>query len=220
LTTCRNRAVHHCVILREPHKPAFTAVIEGEAAVPEDIGASERMLGQWQQGIEQKAQRYQEMATRVQGMTISEASRDGSVRLTIGSNGILTNLEIAESARDKRMAEVSAEVMRTLQRAQARIPELLQQAMAETIGTQDETANVLFNEAKRNFPAPPAEEEPPPVTREMRFGIEDDDTPPPAARPAPPFTPPSTPPSAPPPARRPARRPDEDDDFGGQSFLS
>ncbi|MCE6994056.1 YbaB/EbfC family nucleoid-associated protein [Saccharothrix sp. S26] len=181
--------------------------------MPEDIGASERMLSQWQRSIEQKAERYQEMAARVQGMTISEASRDGSVRLTIGSNGILTHLEIAESARDKRMAEVSAEVMRTLQRAQARIPELLQQAMAETIGTQDETANVLFNEAKRHFPTPPHEEPaPPPVGREMRFGIEDDDTPaPPASRPGPPPAPPT---------RRPPRRPDEDDDFGGQSFLS
>ncbi|NUT53914.1 MAG: YbaB/EbfC family nucleoid-associated protein [Saccharothrix sp.] len=178
--------------------------------MPEDIGASERMLGQWQRDIEQKAERYQEMATRVQGMTISETSRDGSVRLTIGSNGILTHLEIAESARDKRMAEVSAEVMRTLQRAQSRIPELLQQAMAETIGTQDRTATVLFDEAKRNFPAPPHEDPaPPPVGREMRFGIEDDDTP--ATRPAPP---------PPPPTRRHARRPDEDDDFGGQSFLS
>lgn len=196
--------------------------------MPEDIGASERMLGQWQQSIQEKAERYQEMATRVQGMTISESSRDGSVRLTIGSNGILTHLEIAESAKDKRMAEVSAEVMRTLQRAQARIPELLQQAMAETIGTQDETANVLFDEAKRNFPAPPHEDVPPPPTvgREIRFGIEDDDTPPTAPRPAPPsqpFTPQpfSPPPPAPqPPPRRPARRPDEDDDFDGQSFLS
>ncbi|XVS62832.1 YbaB/EbfC family nucleoid-associated protein [Actinosynnema sp. CA-299493] len=190
--------------------------------MPEDIGASERMLGQWQQSIEQKAERYQQMAARVQGMTISEASRDGSVKLTIGSNGILTNLEIAESARDKRMAEVSAEVMRTLQRAQSRIPELLQQAMAETIGTQDETANVLFDQAKRNFPTPPHEEPaPPPAGREMRFGIEDDDTPArPTPRSAPPSPPPSTPPSAPPPSRRPPRGPDEDDDFGGQSFLS
>ncbi|WP_367137142.1 YbaB/EbfC family nucleoid-associated protein [Saccharothrix sp. HUAS TT1] len=182
--------------------------------MPEDIGASERMLGQWQQSIQQKAERYQEMASRVQGMTISEASRDGSVRLTIGSNGILTHLEIAESARDRRMAEVSAEVMRTLQRAQSRIPELLQRAMAETIGTGDETANALFDEAKRNFPAPPHEDGPqaPPVGRELRFGIEDDDAPPPppAARPGPPPTPP----------RRPARGPDEDDDFGGRSFLS
>ncbi|GGP50672.1 YbaB/EbfC family nucleoid-associated protein [Saccharothrix coeruleofusca] len=175
--------------------------------MPEDIAGSERMLQQWQQSIQQKAERYQDMAARVRGMTITEASRDGAIRLTIGSNGILTHLEIAESARDKRMAEVSAEVMRTLQKAQSRIPELLRQAMVETIGTRDETANVLFDEAKRNFPAPPAEEEPPPVNRELRFGIEDD-------HPAPP---------PPPTTRRPPPRPrghDDDDDFGGQSFLS
>lgn len=191
--------------------------------MPEDIAAAERMLDQWQQSIEQKAERYQAMASRVQGMSITESSRDGMVRLTIGSNGILTHLEIAESARDKRMAEVSAEVMRTLQRAQSRIPELLQQAMAETIGTQDETANVLFNEAKRNFPAPPAEDvPPPPPNRELRFGIEDDDAPPPPPRrtgppSAPPSAPPATPPTAP---RRPRHAQDDDDDFGGQSYLS
>ncbi|MDR6595739.1 YbaB/EbfC family nucleoid-associated protein [Saccharothrix longispora] len=181
--------------------------------MPEDVGASERMLGRWQQDIERKAERYQEMAARVQGLSISETSRDGSVRLTIGSNGILTHLEIAESARDKRMAEVSAEVMRTLQRAQSRIPELLQQAMAETIGTGDRTADALFDEARRTFPAPPHEDvpPPPPVDREMRFGIEDDT---PRQPPGPPR------PTQPPPPRRHARPDDEDDDFGGRSFLS
>ncbi|MEV0681777.1 YbaB/EbfC family nucleoid-associated protein [Actinosynnema sp. NPDC050436] len=185
--------------------------------MPEDIGGSERMLAQWQADIEQKAQRYQEMAELVQGQSITETSKDGLVRLTIGSNGILTALEIAEQASTKRMAEVSAEVMRTLQRAQSRIPELLQQAMAETIGTQDETANVLFGEARKNFPPPPAEDVPPPVNRELSFGI--DDEPPSSARHRrPPTAPP--PPPAPPTRRPPSRGPRDDDDFDGQSFLS
>jgi hypothetical protein len=104
------------------------------------------------------------------------------------------------------MAEVSAEIMRTLQKAQSRIPELLRQAMAETIGTQDETANVLFAEARKNFPPPPAEDVPPPVDQELRFGIEDEQ--------------PSRP--VPPPAPRPnrPRRPEDDEDFDGGSFLS
>lgn len=178
--------------------------------MPEDIGGSEQMLSQWETSIKQKAERYQDMAQRVQGLSITETSKDGSIRLTIGSNGILSSVDIAESAREKRMSEVSAEIMRTLQRAQSRIPELLQQAMAETIGTQDETANVIFAEAKKNFPAPPAEEQAPPVTTELRFGIEDDQ---------PPRTPPAPPVPPPPPQRRP-RRSDEEDDFGGQSFLS
>lgn len=175
--------------------------------MPEDIAESERMVSDWQRNITERANRYQEMATRVQGMSISERSADGAVELTIGSNGILQNLVINESARDKRMAELSGEIMKCLQRAQSRIPELLQEAMAETIGTQDETANVLFNEAKKNFPSPPAEDGPAPDPHEIRIGVEDDESP---ARPTPP-------PPAPPRRRPPA---DDDDDFGGESVLT
>lgn len=176
--------------------------------MPEDIAGSEQMLANWNQNIQERAARYQEMATRVQGMTISERSSDGSVELTIGSNGILQNLVINESAAGKRMSEVSGEIMKLLQRAQSKIPALLQEAMAETIGTQDETANVLFDEAKKNFPAPPAEDRParsPYDNNEINFRVEDD-APPPPQRPTPP------------PARR--RPPSDDDDFGGESVLS
>lgn len=176
--------------------------------MPEDIAGSEQMLANWNQNIQERAARYQEMATRVQGMTISERSSDGSVELTISSNGILQNLVINESAAGRRMSEISGEIMKLLQRAQSRIPELLQEAMAETIGTQDETANVLFNEAKKNFPAPPPEERPrtPYDQNEINFRVEDD------------APPPSRPASPPPPRRR--RPSDDDDDFGGESVLS
>lgn len=179
--------------------------------MPEDIAGSEQMLANWNQNIQERAARYQEMATRVQGMTISERSSDGSVELTIGSNGILQNLVINESAAGKRMAEVSGEIMKLLQRAQSKIPALLQEAMAETIGTQDETANVLFNEAKKNFPAPPPEDAPRSAyeANEMNFRVEDD-APPPPSRP--------TPSPAPPARRRPPS--DDDDDFGGDSVLT
>jgi hypothetical protein len=179
--------------------------------VPEDISGSEQMLANWNQNIQERAARYQEMATRVQGMTISERSSDGAVELTIGSNGILQNLVINESAAGRRMSEVSGEIMKLLQRAQSKIPALLQEAMAETIGTQDETANVLFDEAKKNFPAPPPEDAPARSAygaNEMNFRVEDDAPPPP---------PRATPPP-PPPARR--RPPSDDDDFGGESVLS
>lgn len=177
--------------------------------MPEDIAGSEQMLANWNQNIQERAARYQEMATRVQGMTISERSQDGSIEILVGSNGILQNLVINESASGKRMSEVSGEIMKLLQRAQSRIPELLQEAMAETIGTQDETANVLFNEAKKNFPAPPAEEptRTPYDRNEINFRVEDD-APPPPPRPTQP----------PPPRRRPPS--DDDDDFGGESVLS
>lgn len=179
-----------------------------------DIGASEEMLSEWEKKISDNAARYQKMADQVQQLSITESSKDGAVRLTIGSNGILTNLMIAETATTKSMAEVSREIMTCLQRAQSKIPELLQQTMSETIGTQDETANEILAKAKKTFPEPPPEEEPPAPSspaQEMRFGPEHDDNEPP-----PPVPPRSTP--RPPQRRRPDEQPD--DDWGDRSIYS
>ncbi|WP_199433405.1 YbaB/EbfC family nucleoid-associated protein [Qaidamihabitans albus] len=189
--------------------------------MPDNVDASERMVDDWTRRVQEQAERYQAMAARVEGLSVTERSRDGAVEVTISSKGLLTNLVIAESAQGRRMAEVSALIMRTVQAAQARIPELLQQAMAETIGTEDQTANKVFEDARRQFPDPPEDEPAPPEPqREMRFGPEDEE-PPPAGRPGEPPKQPQPPPQ--PPQARPRRRAapdDDDDDFGGRSILS
>jgi DNA-binding protein YbaB len=194
--------------------------------VPENIDASERMVADWNRRIQQTAQRYQAMADRVQQLSLTERSQDGTIEVTINSKGLLTNLVIAERVNVKSMAQLSGQIMNTVQRAQSRLPELLQQAMAETVGTQDATANKVFEDARKTFPEPPPDE---PVTpaapdRELRFGPADDD--PPAARPQPrsaPTPPPPQPPrSANPPQSPQSRRrggDDDDDDFGDQSIL-
>jgi hypothetical protein len=114
------------------------------------------------------------------------------------------------------MAEVSAEVMRLVQRAQARIPELLQQAAAETAVEGDQTAETLVSDAQRTFPAPPADEPvEDPVDRARRFLPEDaEEAAPPPRQPSPP----SAPPQQQPPARR-RKSSHDDDDFGG-SIMS
>ncbi|WP_028662334.1 hypothetical protein, partial [Saccharomonospora iraqiensis] len=128
-----------------------------------------------------------------------------------------------ESAQGRRMAELSTQIMRTVQAAQARIPALLQEAMAETVGTEDETAATVFADAKRTFPEPPDEEEPEPpqADTEFRFGPEGDD---PADGPA------GGDPAPPAGSSRPFGRPrgrdrdsgddPDDDDFGGRSIFS
>jgi len=179
--------------------------------MPDSVDASDQLIDNWTQKLEENAARYQALAERMEGQTVTERSRDGSVQVTVDSRGLLKNLAIAETAGTKRMAEVSAEVMRLVQKAQARIPELLQQAMAETTGTADEAASHIVEEAKSTFPAPPPEAEPefPAPDRVRRFLPEDTEDPPPPPPSAP------RPPAPPPPSRR--RRPadDEDDDFGG-----
>ncbi|MEQ0560353.1 YbaB/EbfC family nucleoid-associated protein [Amycolatopsis sp. NEAU-NG30] len=180
--------------------------------MPDSIDASDAMIDNWTKRLEENAARYQALADRMQGQTVTERSKDGSVQVTVDSRGLLKNLVIAESAAGKRMAEVSAQVMQLVQRAQARIPELLQQAMSETTGTGDQAAAEIVREAQSTFPEPPPEPEPafPEPDRVRRFLPEETEEPP-----ASPRTPP--PPQQQPRRRRPAD--DSDDDFGG-SILS
>ncbi|MBE8517539.1 YbaB/EbfC family nucleoid-associated protein [Amycolatopsis sp. H6(2020)] len=180
--------------------------------MPDSIDASDAMIDNWTKRLEENAARYQALADRMQGQTVTERSKDGTVQVTIDSRGLLKNLVIAETAAGKRMAEVSAQVMQLVQRAQARIPELLQQAMTETTGTGDQATAEIVREAQSTFPQPPPEPEPafPEPDRVRRFLPDDTDEP---------RTPPPAPPAPPQPPRR--RRPvdDDDDDFGG-SILS
>jgi DNA-binding protein YbaB len=178
--------------------------------VPDGIEASEQMVSEWTRRLNERAQRYQQMAERVQGLSVTEASKDGTVRVTVSAKGLLTDLTIAESAQRKRMSELAAQIMTTVQRAQARIPEVLQQAMADTVGTEDETVNRAFEEARQTFPVAPPEEDPPSTAepvREIRFRpAEDDASPPPNRMP-------------PPPRRQPSRPPEDEDDWGGGSVF-
>ncbi|PRX46535.1 YbaB/EbfC DNA-binding family protein [Prauserella shujinwangii] len=188
--------------------------------MPDTTDASERMIDEWTRTVQQRAERYQAMAAKVETLSITERSRDGLVEVTVDAKGLLTGVTIAESAQGRRMAEISQLIMRTVRAAQARLPELLQQAMAETIGTEDQAANKIFEDARRQFPAPPEDEQAPEEPRrEMSFGPEDDEPP----APPPPQNPQPPPPrNSPPPRERPRgrSRDDDEDDFGGRSILS
>ena len=182
--------------------------------MPDSIDASDAMIDNWTKRLEENAARYQALADRMQGQTVTERSKDGTVQVTVDSRGLLKNLVIAENAAGKRMAEVSAEVMRLVQRAQSKIPELLQQAMTETTGTGDAAASHMIGEAMSTFPPPPPEPEPtyPEPDRVRNFLPEDtgEAAPPPSRRQAP-LPPPQQ--QQPPRRRRPIE--DDDDDFGG-----
>ncbi|WP_328644794.1 YbaB/EbfC family nucleoid-associated protein [Amycolatopsis sp. NBC_00348] len=183
--------------------------------MPDSVDASDEMIDNWTKRLEDNAARYQALADRMQGQTITERSKDGLVTVTVDSRGLLKNLVIAESAAGaKRMAEVSAQVMQLVQRAQARIPELLQQAMTETTGTGDQAAVEIVREAQSTFPQPPPEPEPafPEPDRVRRFLPDDNEEQPPRTPPAPPQPPAPQPPQ--PRRRRPADN-EDDDDFGG-----
>jgi DNA-binding protein YbaB len=181
-----------------------------------DLSDMERMINEFERNAVQKAQRYQQMQDQVSQISITESVAEGAVSVTVGNNGIPTGISMTDGVRKMSPDQIAANVLKAMQKAQAKFPERLQAIMSETVG-EDDTSRHILATAQASFPEPPEEEEPPardaPV-REMKIGNDtlDEEPPPPPRRAAPP-TPPSTPPR-----RRPAPS-DDDEDFGDQSFL-
>lgn len=160
-------------------------------------------MADWDRQLREWAEQYEAMACRLDAQTVTETSADRTVQVTVSSRGMLMNLSLTEAAGAKGMAELSARIMKTLRRAQARIPELLARTMAETVGSEGETANRLLAEARQMFPAD-TEEPAPELWRELRLDADEDERQQPSPRRA----------------RRPARRPTGDDDeFTGFEAL-
>jgi DNA-binding protein YbaB len=195
-----------------------------------DIGAAERMVRDWQERATEKAEKFGRMQQEIEQISVTESSRDGAIQVTVNSAGILQNLQLSEKANNRPMAKLAAEIMRAVQTAQAKVPELMQRAVADTVGLEDSAAQHVLGQARKYFPEPPEDDEEPQQrgsgVQEMRYGVEDDyEQPQRHQPPAPPQPPPSGRPAAPPqrPAAPPAsrRRPDDfdDDDFSSGSFL-
>lgn len=108
----------------------------------------------WRSRLAEEARRYQELRERLAALSISVKSREGAVRVTVSASGHLTGLELAEAARSMSLADLAARVMDCVCRAQSRLPELLRQAMTETVGPADPSAQLLVEEARKRFPEP------------------------------------------------------------------
>lgn len=181
--------------------------VEAGVRVSGDFSASEQRLGQWQQRIEQRAQRYEQARERVERIRVIETSRDGAIAVTVGSNGLLLDLQISDRT-PLPPSGIGAEVVGCLRRAQAKLPDLVGEAMAETVGEDTASAQELLATLRESFPPPPVAPGEPGVggPSTMQLGeLGEAPSPSPAAR------------RGPPPQR--PRRDEDDDDWSDRSFL-
>jgi DNA-binding protein YbaB len=125
-----------------------------------------RMLDNWERDAAQKAARFQEMSERVEQISITESVAGGAVSVTVGHNGIPTNIMMTDGVREMAPQEIAAQVMAAIRKAQSRYPAQLAEILAETVGEDDPAAAHIQATAERSFP-PVQEEE---VDQEpMRF---------------------------------------------------
>ncbi|HEX6340143.1 YbaB/EbfC family nucleoid-associated protein [Umezawaea sp.] len=109
----------------------------------------------WEQQVAENAVRYRRLHERLARTSITESSGDGTVKVTVSASGLITDLVLRERRRPEPLPRIAAEIMDCVRRAQARIPDLLRQAMVDTVGPQDPSTHLLVSEARQRFPQPP-----------------------------------------------------------------
>ncbi|WP_246258317.1 YbaB/EbfC family nucleoid-associated protein [Amycolatopsis anabasis] len=182
-----------------------------------ELSDVERMVDDWERNAVEKSQRYQAMQQQVEQISITESVAGGAVSVTVGNNGIPTNVAMTEGVRKMSPDEIAANVLKAMQKAQSKYPQKIQEIVAATVGDDDTTRHIVET-AVDNFPPAPEEPEEPvreAAPRQLQVETEADDEPAPPRRPTPPR------PSTPPPAtrRRPSSDDDDGEDFGDQTFL-
>ena len=156
---------------------------------------AERRVEQWAAQVAEKAQRYQDMQAQVAEIRVTESSGDGAVRLTVGSSGVLTDLELTERAGQLPPRQLAAQIMDTMRRAQGRLSGRVAEVMQASVGDDTETVNTVVASYQQRFPRQP-EDDVATGDQHLRIGDVEDD------------------PAAPRPAQPPRRRPPDDDDDG------
>lgn len=149
------------------------------------LSDSLRMIDNWERDAAAKAARFQSMAQQVERISITESVADGAVRVTVGHNGLPTDIAMTDGVRAMAPEEIAANVMAAIRKAQSRYPARLAEILAETVGEDDPAAQHILATAEQNFPAPPDEE--PAGEEPLRFpDVEEDErTPPPSVPPRP-----------------------------------
>lgn len=131
-----------------------------------------RRVNDWAAGFARKAERYAAAKERTEQLKLSAASPDGTVRVTVGADGVVSDLAFSAKTRTIPPDELARMVLATMRRAQAGITERVAEVMNEEIGDEDrETRAALLGALSARFdpedpedgpPAPPETPTPPP----------------------------------------------------------
>ena len=115
-----------------------------------------RLVDDWQAGIEARAARARELASRLGALTGSARSDDGLVSVTVGATGAITGLELKEGIRDRPAADIARAILATVRAARASLTAAATAVTAETVGADSETGKaVIASYVSRQASPPP-----------------------------------------------------------------
>jgi hypothetical protein len=116
-----------------------------------ELAAVESMIADWEHTGQERLARVKEVTDRISALAATETSPEVSV--TVDAKGLPTDITLTDESRKRSASEVSAAIMATLRKAQARIPALMN-AAAEDLGLGgDSVVGHMLDQAERTFPS-------------------------------------------------------------------
>ena len=109
-------------------------------------------LEKWAAGLEKKALGYNRLQQRLDETSVTAVGRDGAIRVTVDANGVPTELDLSERARELPAGQLAAEIMACMRQAQARLREQVRGLVADSVPVDDEPARNLVAQYERRFP--------------------------------------------------------------------
>lgn len=135
-----------------------------------DLSDPVSSLDKLSEQLQEKGQRYGQFQARLNEVTVSRASRDGRVRITVDSNGVPTEITLTDRAKGVDPAELTRAINSTLRSAQAELRAEVENLAGEIVG-DDEPANNILAQYQARFPdIEPADEPADMRAPEMRIG--------------------------------------------------
>ncbi len=100
------------------------------------------------------------MSERVAALSSTVSLADGAITVTVAGSGVLTALELDDRVQRLPGSELSAEIMRAIQKAQAGLNAQVAMVVEETVGHESDTGRAVLTSFERRFPEPGEDDEP------------------------------------------------------------
>jgi hypothetical protein len=94
----------------------------------------------------------------VAGLHASATDAGGLIRVTVGSSGAVTGLELHDRVRALRAVDLAESILRVMRRAQSALADQVARAVDATVGVDSEAGRATLDAYIRRFPPQPREE--------------------------------------------------------------
>jgi DNA-binding protein YbaB len=116
-----------------------------------DRNRMQHSVSEWAQGFADKAAQAKIMRAQVERVQAAATSPNGAVRVTVDSHGLLTDLAFTDVIREMRPAELAAQVLACLRRAQQQLAPKVKETMQATVGGEQQLVDNVVASYRERF---------------------------------------------------------------------